>query len=43
MAEAEEIFQSLELENLISVELFDIYKDVENGRKSLAFRFKFQS
>jgi len=43
VAEAEEILKSQNLENLVSMEIFDIYKDKENGRKSFAFKFIFQS
>ncbi len=43
VAEAEKLIKSVLGENLKSVELFDIYKDSENQRKSLAFKIIFQS
>ncbi len=42
-AKVEKIIKSVLGENLQAVELFDIYKDVENNRKSFAFKIIFQS
>jgi len=41
--EAEKLINSVLGENLISVELFDIYKDKENNKKSFAYNVIFQS
>jgi len=41
--EAEKLINSVLGENLISVELFDIYKDKENHKKSFAYNVIFQS
>ena len=43
MEEARDILEKVELEDLKEIKLFDIYKDLENQRKSLAFKIIFQS
>lgn len=43
VAEVRGMITNLGLENCIEIELFDVYEDVENNRKSLAFRLQFQS
>ncbi len=42
-SEALEIIKNTKIKNLESLELFDIYKDIENKRKSFAFKLIFQS
>ncbi len=41
--DVKKLFEDLKLVNLVELELFDIYKDKENNRKSFAFKFIFQS